>query len=98
VGEKIPGELDRSTVRDYAPGLRVRLPAKEDAILSKLIWMQLGSHKAKFDATTMWKRDEELDREQLRKQALRLGLAKQLSEIEEAASSGRHPEDLDISP
>jgi hypothetical protein len=46
----------------------------------------------------MWKRDEELDREQLRKQALRLGLAKQLSEIEEAASSGRHPEDLDISP
>jgi hypothetical protein len=96
VGEKIPGELDRSTVRDYAPGLQVRLPSKEDAILSKLIWMRLGSHKAKFDATTMWKRDEEFDRQQLSKQALKLGLTKELSEIEEAASSGRHPEDLDI--
>jgi hypothetical protein len=97
VGEKIPGELNRSIVREYAPGLQIRLPSKEDAILSKLIWMRLGSHKAKSDATTMWKRDEELDRQHLSQQALRLGLTKELSEVQEAASPGQLPEDLDIS-
>jgi hypothetical protein len=93
VGEKIPGELDRTANREYAPGLTIPLVSQEDAILSKLIWMRKGSHKARHDAIAMWKRDEELNTARLRVQALKLGLAKELSEIEEALSSGHHPED-----
>ena len=33
----------------------------EDAMLSKMIWMHLGSHKAKHDAVTMWKRGGEFN-------------------------------------
>jgi len=96
VGEKIPGELLRSTRQQLLPGLTVRLVAKEDAILSKLLWVRLGSGKSKRDVIQMLKGKEEVNRTHLREQALKLGLAKELDQIEEAVSSGRHPEDPDI--
>ncbi len=65
----------------------------EDALLSKMIWMHLGSHRAKRDAATMWKRGGEFDPGHLRLHALKLGLAKELAEVEEAALPGHHPED-----
>ena len=66
-------------------------------MLSKLIWMQLGSEKSKRDADSRcWKGGGELNPAHLRTQAMKLGLAKELAEIEEAASSGHHPEDPDI--
>jgi hypothetical protein len=68
----------------------------EDAMLSKMIWMHLGSHKAKHDAVTMWKRGGEFNPAHLRTQALKLGLAKELAEVEEAALPGHHPEDPKI--
>ena len=60
-------------------------------MLSKMIWMHLGSHKAKHDAVTMWKRGGEFNPAHLRTQALKLGLAKGLAEVEEAALPGHHP-------
>jgi len=96
VGEKIPGELLRSTRQQLLPGLTVRLVAKEDAILSKLLWVRLGSGKSKRDVIQMLKGKQEVNRTHLREQALKLGLAKELDQIEEAVSSGRHPEDPDI--
>jgi hypothetical protein len=96
VGEKIPGELDRTRNCEYVPGSVIPLVSHEDAILSKLIWMRMGSHKAKFDATAMWKRGDDLDVAQLRVQALKLGLASELSRIEQAAASGQNAEDLDL--
>ena len=96
VGEKIPGELLRSTRAATTRRPHRPLVAKEDAILSKLLWVRLGSEKSKRDVIQMLKGKEEVNRTHLRKQALKLGLAKELDQIEEAVSSGRHPEDPDI--
>jgi Nucleotidyl transferase AbiEii toxin, Type IV TA system len=82
VGEKIPGELGRSKHREVVPGVVAPLVSKEDAILSKLLWMQLGSHKARHDLKMMLKRPEELDRSVLHERAARLGLHELLVEIE----------------
>ncbi|MGP0068329.1 MAG: nucleotidyl transferase AbiEii/AbiGii toxin family protein [Isosphaeraceae bacterium] len=82
VGEKIPGELGRSRRREVAPGVVAPLVSKEDAILSKLLWMQLGSHKARHDLKMMLKRPEELDRAILQERAAKLGLHELLVEIE----------------
>jgi hypothetical protein len=82
VGEKIPGELGRSTHREIFPSVSAPLVSQEDAILSKLLWIQLGSHKARQDVKVMLKRDEELDRAVLEERAAMLGLDKLLTEIE----------------
>lgn len=96
VGEKIPGELLRTECKEVAAGLSVPLVAKQDAILSKLLWIQLGSGKSKRDAIQMLKNPEDLDVAQLRVQALKLGLGSELRRIEEAAASGQNAEDLDL--
>jgi hypothetical protein len=82
VGEKIPGELSRSQHREVVPGLVAPLVSKEDAILSKLLWIKMGSHKARDDVTKMLKRPEELDRAVLRERAAKLGLHDLLAEFE----------------
>jgi hypothetical protein len=58
------------------------------SILSKLLWIQLGSEKSKRDAMKMLGDSENLDWTRLREVALRLGLATELSRIEAAAQSG----------
>jgi hypothetical protein len=88
VGEKIPGELQRSTRQELLPGLTIPLVSREDAILSKLLWIQLGSEKSKRDVIKMLGDSENLDWTRLREEALRLGLATELSRIEEAVQSG----------
>jgi Nucleotidyl transferase AbiEii toxin, Type IV TA system len=98
VGEKIPGELQRSRQEEVDPGLTIPLVAKEDAILAKLIWTKLGSGKSMRDAIQMLKDPENLAIGQLRLQALKLGLASELSQVEEAAASGKNAEDLDLDP
>jgi hypothetical protein len=45
VGEKIAGELARGSLREIAPGFMAPLASKEDAIISKLIWIRQGSGK-----------------------------------------------------
>jgi hypothetical protein len=82
VGGKIPGELERSSPREILPGLTVPLVGKEDAIVSKLLWIQQGSHKARHDVKAMLSRDEDLDRECLRGRAAALGLDDILAAIE----------------
>ncbi len=62
------------TRRTILPGLVAPLVCKEDAILSKLLWIKQGSHKSRHDVTMMLCRDEDLDRASLRQQAARLGL------------------------
>jgi hypothetical protein len=82
VGEKIPGELERSLYREIFPGVVAPLVSKEDAILSKLRWIQLGSHKSRHDVKVMLKRKEDLDLAVLRQRAVTLGLDVLLAEIE----------------
>jgi hypothetical protein len=62
--------------------LRRTFSSKEDAILSKLLWIQQGSGKARHDVIEMLKRDEDLDRGCLRDRAATLGLSELLAEFE----------------
>lgn len=53
VGESVPGELGRSRSVELLEGLRVRIVSKEDAILSKLLWVKAGSAKSRQDVLGM---------------------------------------------
>jgi hypothetical protein len=95
VGEKIPGELERTCIREVSPGLTAPLVSKEDSILSKLLWIQQGSHKSRHDVIEMLKRDEDLNRARLQERARALGLHDLLAELErdmrEARDHGPQP-------
>lgn len=45
----IPGELDRSIRTELFPGVALPIVARTDAALSKLIWIQHGSHRSRRD-------------------------------------------------
>lgn len=53
--ELIPGELDRSIQLEAFPGLSVPLVCKSDLMLSKLHWVDLGSHKGRRDLRWLWR-------------------------------------------
>jgi hypothetical protein len=82
VGKLIQGELGQSVRREIFKGVFAPLASKEYAILSKLRWIELGSHKSRQDVRVMLKRDEDLDRAVLRERATSLGLDAILAEIE----------------
>lgn len=81
VGEAIEGELDRSQSEEILPGIIVPLVSKEDAILSKLIWISKGSHKSRQDIKMMLRRRGELDCDYLTRQAANLGVQGILGEL-----------------
>ena len=81
VGEAIRGELDRSHSEEILAGVVVPLVSKEDAILSKLIWISKGSNKSRHDVKTMLKRSGEIDFAYLNAQATELGVEKIFKEL-----------------
>ena len=81
VGEAIPGELDRSRKEEILSGVMVPLVSKEDAILSKLIWISKGSHKSKRDVIMMLRRPEGIDFDYLNIQASKLSVETILKEL-----------------
>jgi Nucleotidyl transferase AbiEii toxin, Type IV TA system len=90
VGEKIPGELSRSTRRQIIPGVFTPLVSKEDSILSKLYWIQQGSHRSRRDVTEMLRRDEDFDPTILKQRAAALGLLGLLDEMDRQMRDGPH--------
>jgi hypothetical protein len=44
-----PGELDRSVQTELFPGIVLPIVARADAALSKLIWIEHGSHRSRRD-------------------------------------------------
>lgn len=81
VGEAIHGELDRSKKEEILAGVIVPLVSKEDAILSKLIWISKGSNKSRHDVKAMLKRRGEVDFDYLNAQAAKLGVDEILREL-----------------
>lgn len=81
VGEAIEGELDRSKTVEILPSLSIPLVTVEDAILSKLIWIQKGSHKSRQDLEMMLKNINKLDQNYIKTNAEKLGISKLLSEF-----------------
>ena len=53
VGEVIPRAFERSQMVELAPNLSIKMISKEDAILSKLIWISKGSERSKRDVIMM---------------------------------------------
>jgi hypothetical protein len=45
----IPGELDRSVRTELFPWVALPIVARTDAALSKLIWIEHGSHRSRRD-------------------------------------------------
>ena len=45
----IPGELDRSVRTELFPGVELPIASRADAALSKLVWVQHGSHRSRRD-------------------------------------------------
>ena len=81
VGEAIKGELNRSRTEEILPGVKVPLVSKEDAILSKLIWIKKGSHKSRQDIKMMLKRSGAIDSTYLDEQSIMLGVQEILGEL-----------------
>jgi hypothetical protein len=91
VGGKIPGELARSKQREIAPGLVAPIVSKEDAIVSKLLWIQQGSHRSRHDVKEMLRRDEDLDQNFLKQLAASLGVLDLLDELDAEMKAGWSP-------
>lgn len=81
VGEAIQGELDRSKKEEILSGVVVPMVSKEDAILSKLIWISKGSNKSRQDVKMMLKRRGEIDFDYINAQATKLGVESILKEL-----------------
>ncbi len=81
VGEAIQGELGRSREEEILSGVLVPLVSKEDAILSKLIWISKGSTKSHHDVKAMLKRHGRIDFDYLNAQAAKLGVEEILKEL-----------------
>lgn len=81
VGEGITGELDRSVMKEFYPGVMAPIASKEDAILSKLIWIAKGSHKSRQDVVSMMRNPEPIDWDALRERAADLHVTALLDEM-----------------
>jgi hypothetical protein len=91
VGGRIPGELGRSKQSEIAPGLVAPIVSKEDAIVSKLLWIRQGSHRGRQDVKEMLRRDEDLDQLVLKQLAASLGVLDLLDELDEDMRAGWSP-------
>ena len=89
VGEAIHGELDRSHSVEILAGVMAPLVSREDAILSKLIWVSEGSGKSRRDAKMMLRGNGEIDFAYLRVQAAQLGVEGILKEVTEELNADR---------
>lgn len=58
----VPGELSRSSDFELFAGVTLPIVSLPDAIASKLVWIQRGSHKSRRDVRSMWARTTATDR------------------------------------
>lgn len=83
IGEGVPGELSRSVLTEIFPHVALPLVSHEDAILSKLLWIQKGSHKSRKDVAMLLRSPRPIDLEYIKQGAAVLGVAELLDELHE---------------
>jgi len=81
VGEGVPGELSRSVSREILPGLELPTVSREDAILSKILWVKKGSEKSRRDALSMLRAGKSLDWRSMEALAERMEIGDLLGEM-----------------
>lgn len=91
VGEGVPGELGRSRTVSLFPGLDVSLVSKEDAVLSKLVWVKQGSAKSKADIVGMLLDTTPLDTDFVAAKCAELECSELWIEMQQAADAVRTP-------
>jgi hypothetical protein len=79
--ELIPGELGRAEPCELFPGVVVALVSHVDAILSKLIWVQKGSHRSRRDVRTLQASLDERHTHELTDRAKAMHLERLLGEV-----------------
>ncbi|MCB9892358.1 MAG: nucleotidyl transferase AbiEii/AbiGii toxin family protein [Planctomycetes bacterium] len=77
----VAGELSRSREYELFAGVTLPIVSLPDAIVSKLVWIQRGSHKSRRDVRSMWARTTATDRAKTSELASSLELDALLSRV-----------------
>ena len=83
----VPGALERRRDETIVTGRTVPMVSPEDAILSKLHWIKLGSGRSRKDVVAMLRVQENLDKEYLESTAGQLGVKPILDELRKIAEN-----------
>lgn len=81
----VPGSCERRRQTKIPTGLVIPIVTPEDAILSKLVWIKLGSDRSRKDVIAMLRVQKELDNEYLERTAEQLDVAEILKELRKIA-------------
>jgi hypothetical protein len=87
IGEEIPGELARARNEELLPGILMPVLTAEDAIISKLIWIQKGSFRSRRDVVGILQRRQNLDWDYLNQTSQQMKVMELLSELKAEADS-----------
>jgi hypothetical protein len=79
--ELVPGALDRAAEIEVAPGMRVPVASRPDLVVSKLIWISLGSHKSRRDVKQIMQRMTDAEKPLLYELAGQVNLRTLLDEV-----------------
>lgn len=85
-GEAIPGELERSVEVPFLPNCVIPIPSREDALVSKLLWVRLGSQRSRKDVVAMLRNPAPIDRSRVADLAAQLDLTTVWTELESIAA------------
>jgi hypothetical protein len=85
LSDLVPGSCDRRRNVKIPTGQIVPMVIPEDSILSKLVWIQLGSDRSRKDVVAMLRVQENLDNDYLETTAEQLGVKSMLDELRKIA-------------
>jgi len=77
----VPGELDRSVRVELFPGVVFPIVARTDAALSKLVWIEHGSHRSRRDLRRILAGASQEERSLVNRVAADMGLGVLLGEV-----------------
>jgi Nucleotidyl transferase AbiEii toxin, Type IV TA system len=80
-GELVPGEYSRHKVIEIFPGVKAPILSREDAILSKLMWIKMGSYRSRRDVVGMLRSSKPIDESLLEQIADQLNVIELLNEL-----------------
>jgi hypothetical protein len=83
----LPSRFDRVVKAEIVEGVSLPISAPEDAILSKLHWIKLGSGRSRKDVVAMLRVQENLDNDYLESTAEQLDVKEILDELRGIAES-----------
>ena len=83
----VPLEFERSVRMEIFDGFIAPVVSVEDAILSKLLWINMGSNRSRQDVVRILQNQHEMDTEYLETTAQQLGVEQILNEMKAIAES-----------